>query len=119
MEGQAATMRLWRKSVIRASRIYANSLSAGLPQVVVPLWADHYSFAQLVESLGLGIYATRGTAPNWTVGGLADPILKILDEGDAGTKIREEAVRIGRIARKDPGRYVAARRIYEVIASEK
>ncbi len=67
--------------------------------------------------MGLGIYATRGTSPNWTVSGLADPFLTILDENNAGVKIRKEAARIGHIARKDPGRYVAARRIYEVIAS--
>ena len=67
--------------------------------------------------MGLGIYATRGTAPNWTVDGLAGPFLKILDEGDAAAKIRKEAARIGHIARKDPGRYISARKIYEVIAS--
>jgi len=118
MEVQAATMRLWRKTSFYLLGTSANLLRAGLPQVVIPLWADHYGFAQLVESLGLGIYATRGTAPNWTVDGLAGPFLKILDHSDAGAKIRKEAARIGHIARKDPGRYVAARRVYEVIASE-
>ncbi|KAE9367046.1 glycosyltransferase family 1 protein [Stipitochalara longipes BDJ] len=99
------------------SSSYNEAMAAGIPQVVIPLWEDHYNFAQLVEDLGLGIYATRGTAPNWTVNGLVDSFLKILDDSDVSAKIRQEAARIGHIARENPGRYVAAREIYKLIAS--
>jgi len=70
-----------------------------------------------VEDLGLGIYATRGTAPYWTVNSLADPFLGILNDNDITAKIKKEAARIGQIARKHPGRYVAGREIYKLIAS--
>lgn len=90
---------------------------AGVIQVVIPIWEDHYNFAQMVEDLGLGVFATRGTAPEWTVNGLADPFLKILDSSEASAKMRKEARRIGQIARRDPGRYVAAREIFKLAAS--
>jgi UDP:flavonoid glycosyltransferase YjiC (YdhE family) len=99
--------------VLRSMLTYS---SAGVPQVVIPIWEDHYNFAQLVEDLGLGIFATRHTAPGWTVNGLADPFLKILDGSEASQKMRKEAARVGEIARRDPGRYVAARVIYKLVS---
>jgi hypothetical protein len=50
-----------------------------------------------VEDLGLGLFATRDTAPEWTVNGLASLFLKVLDSSEASEKIRKEARRIGGI----------------------
>ena len=71
----------------------------------------------MVEDLGLGLFATSDTAPKWTVDGLADPFLRILDGSEERKKMRVEAARIGEIARREPGRYVAAREIYKLVAS--
>ena len=85
--------------------------------MVIPIWEDHYNFAQLVQDLGIGLFATRETAPEWTVKGLAGPFLKILDNSEESTRMRKEAARIGQIARKEPGRYVAAKEIFKYAAS--
>ncbi|KAJ5238399.1 hypothetical protein N7468_003018 [Penicillium chermesinum] len=58
---------------------YNEALSAGVPQVIVPMWTDLFNHAQRVEDIGVGIYATRGTAPEWTVNGLSNAFLKALD----------------------------------------
>jgi hypothetical protein len=114
-------MRLWRKPPSSNSLngdIHLLTISrAGVTQVVIPIWEDHYGFAQLVEDLGLGLYATRGTAPEWTVSGLADPLLKVLGDSSTSEWMRQEAVRIGQIARKEQGRYVAAKEIYKLVTS--
>ena len=85
------------------------------PAVVV----GDYTFrlAQRVEDLGVGPFAIRGTAPEWSVNVLADPFLKILDSSEASAGVKKEAGRIGQIARRDPGRYVAAREIFKLVAS--
>ncbi|KAH8658089.1 UDP-glucoronosyl and UDP-glucosyl transferase family protein [Xylariales sp. PMI_506] len=88
---------------------------AGVPQVVIPMWEDLYNFAQLAEDLGIGIYATRGTAPNWTIAGIVEPILQVLDQGEVGEKTRLEAKRIGDIVRPKPGRHIAAREVAKLM----
>jgi hypothetical protein len=62
-----------------------------------------------VEDLGLGIYATRETAPEWTISGISQPIIELLDQSNLSTaKRRVEALRVRDLAEKSPGRYVAA-----------
>ncbi|KAH9909670.1 UDP-Glycosyltransferase/glycogen phosphorylase [Xylariomycetidae sp. FL2044] len=91
------------------SSSFNEAVAAGLPQVVIPLFEDHYNFAQLAEDLGVGLYATRDTAPDWTVAGLAGPILRLLADGTESLAVRQEARRIGELAQRNPGRYVAAK----------
>lgn len=88
-----------------------------MPQVVIPIWEDHYNFAQLVEDLGLGIYATRGTAPEWTVAGIAEPILRVVQQGEESTKWRQKAKEVGRLAQERPGRYIAAAELVKLLDS--
>ncbi|KAK9772148.1 putative UDP-glycosyltransferases domain-containing protein [Seiridium cardinale] len=90
------------------SSSYNEAVVAGVPQVVIPLWEDHYNFAQLAEDLGIGIYACRQTVPQWTIGDLTDAFIKVLDSKEASMKMRETARRIGQAARSRPGRQVAA-----------
>ena len=91
--------------------------SAGIPQVIIPLWMDLYNYAQMAEDIGVGVYATRGTAPQWTVEGLRDPFLRVLDGGKESLRIRQKARELGDIAQKEPGRYVAARVIARLAES--
>ncbi|KAI0410029.1 hypothetical protein F4802DRAFT_543079 [Xylaria palmicola] len=90
---------------------YHEAIAAGLPQVVIPMWLDCYNYAQLAEDVGVGVYATRATAPDWTVEGLRDSFLRVLGDSEEGRRMREKAGELGEIARKKPGRYVAAKEI--------
>ncbi|KAI0799053.1 hypothetical protein GGR55DRAFT_684348 [Xylaria sp. FL0064] len=96
---------------------YHEAIAAGIPQVVLPMWLDCYNYAQLAEDIGVGVYANRVSAPNWTVEGLRDSFLKVLEGEEEGRHIREKAARLGEIARRDPGRYVAAREIARLAGS--
>ncbi|KAI0976908.1 hypothetical protein F4678DRAFT_128756 [Xylaria arbuscula] len=96
---------------------YHEAIAAGIPQVVLPMWLDCYNYAQLAEDVGVGIYANRASAPNWTVEGLREGFLQVLQGGEKGSQIREKAARLGEIARENPGRYVAAREIARLAGS--
>ena len=86
-----------------------------MPQVVLPIWEDHYNFAQLVEDLGLGLYATRGTAPEWTIDGIAKPILRVVRQGEESRRWRKKAEEVERLAKERPGRYVAAAELVKLL----
>ncbi|GAP92129.1 putative udp-glucoronosyl and udp-glucosyl transferase family protein [Rosellinia necatrix] len=90
---------------------YHEAIGAGVPQVVIPMWLDCYNYAQLAEDVGVGVYATRDTAPYWTVAGLLDSFLRVLDGGPEARRMADKAAALGDVARREPGRYVAAREI--------
>ncbi|RYP71923.1 hypothetical protein DL771_004526 [Monosporascus sp. 5C6A] len=96
---------------------YHEALGTGVPQVVLPLWLDHYSFAQLVEDVGIGAWGCRETSPYWTAECLRHALLKVLDGSESGIAMREKARRFGDLAQRDPGQYVAARGIAKLAAS--
>ncbi|KAI0411532.1 hypothetical protein F5X98DRAFT_357071 [Xylaria grammica] len=96
---------------------YNEAIAAGVPQVVLPMWLDCYNYAQLAEDRGVGVYANRASAPDWTVEGLRDSFLRVLDDRDEGRRIREKAKRLGKIAQENPGRYVAASHIARLAES--
>ncbi|RYO94776.1 hypothetical protein DL766_000039 [Monosporascus sp. MC13-8B] len=96
---------------------YHEALGTGVPQLVLPLWLDHYSFAQLVEDVGIGVWGCRETSPYWTAGCLRHALLTVLDRNESGIAMREKARQFGDLARRDPGQYVAAREIAKLAAS--
>ncbi|KAI0107761.1 hypothetical protein GGR51DRAFT_514983 [Nemania sp. FL0031] len=96
---------------------YHEAIAAGIPQVVIPMWLDCYNYAALAEDVGVGVYATRDTAPNWTVENLRDSFLRVVDGGDEGLRMAEKAKGLGELAREDPGRYMAAREIARLAGS--
>lgn len=79
---------------------------AGVPQIVLPMWMDLYNFAQLAEQVGVGVWGSRRTAPEWTAEELSASILKVVDGGPASVSMREKAKSIG--DRAPQGRNVAA-----------
>lgn len=81
------------------------------------MWLDCYNYAQLAENIGVGVYANRASAPYWTVEGLRDSFLRVLDGKEEGLRMKAKAGRLGETARKDPGRYVAAREIARLASS--
>lgn len=92
---------------------------AGVPQVVIPLWEDHYNFAQLAEDLGIGIYACRGTAPAWTVDCLVDAFGKGVLESREMSERGVVARRIADVSKHTKGTDVAAELIAELVVPQK
>ncbi|WZH43095.1 uncharacterized protein QYS62_004097 [Fusarium acuminatum] len=94
---------------------YNEAVYAGIPQIVMPLWADLYNYAVLVESIGIGVWACPNTSPDWTVEKLALAILKVVDGGKASLLMRSKARELGnRIQASEKGRDIAARKVAEL-----
>ncbi|KAK8100035.1 hypothetical protein PG999_010409 [Apiospora kogelbergensis] len=87
---------------------YYDGIISGVPHIVLPLWADHYNIASLVEYLHIGVQGCKETIPDWTSECLAGAISGVLDESETSQKMRGRAQEIGRIARASPGRHGAA-----------
>ncbi|RGP72018.1 2-hydroxyacylsphingosine 1-beta-galactosyltransferase [Fusarium longipes] len=97
---------------------YNEAVYAGVPHVVLPLWADLYNYASLAETYGVGVWGCPGTSPNWTAEGLSQAFLKVLDGGEASVAMREKARKLGdRIQAAEKGRDVAARKVAELAYS--
>lgn len=78
----------------------------------MPLWADLYNYAVLVESIGIGVWACPNTSPNWTVDELAQAILKVVDGEKASLLMRSKAKDLGdRVQASEKGRDIAARKV--------
>lgn len=81
----------------------------------MPLWADLYNYAVLVESIGIGVWACPNTSPYWTVDELALAILKVVDEGKESLLMRNKAKELGdRIQASEKGQDIAARKVAEL-----
>ncbi|PCD32332.1 hypothetical protein FGRA07_09584 [Fusarium graminearum] len=97
---------------------YNEAVYAGVPHVILPLWADLYSYAALVETIGIGVWACPATSPKWTVEGLTHAFLRVLDGGEASVSMREKARELGdKIQATEKGRDVAARKVAELAYS--
>lgn len=91
--------------------------SAGVPQVVLPLWADLYNYAQLAEQTGVGFWACRETSPEWTPECLRDGILRVA-ASDVSDRLRAKAREVGAEAGKNgPGRDISASIIAQLARS--
>ncbi|KAI0814648.1 hypothetical protein GGR55DRAFT_632668 [Xylaria sp. FL0064] len=95
---------------------YSEALGTGVPQVVLPQWLDHYSFAQLAEDTGVGVWGCRDASPFWETRCLRDAFITVLS-GESGAPIREKAKEFGEIVQRNPGQYTAAREIARLAAS--
>lgn len=102
--------------ILSCRNCFHEAISAGVPQVILPLWMDLYNMATLVEQVGVGVYASRGTAPGWTVDGLVKGLEKVLDE-DQARAMRTKAACLSAKTKKRPGRTIAASVIAELAGS--
>jgi UDP:flavonoid glycosyltransferase YjiC (YdhE family) len=82
------------------------------------MWLDLYNYAQMAEDIGVGVYATRGIAPEWSVARLRESFLRVVGGGQDSLRMKERAKELGELARKEPGRSVAAREIVRFTESE-
>ncbi|KAI0433091.1 hypothetical protein F5Y09DRAFT_300247 [Xylaria sp. FL1042] len=95
---------------------YHEALGTGVPQVVLPQWMDHYSFAQLAQDIGVGVWGCRDASPFWETACLRDAFTTVLSD-ESGAPIREKAKGFGELVQSNPGQYVAAREIAKLAAS--
>lgn len=85
------------------------STSSGVPQIILPQWANLYGFAALAETIGVGVWACRQTNPGWTVDSLTQITLKLVDGSEASISMRETARQLGATVRsRGKGRDIAA-----------
>ncbi|TFB07324.1 hypothetical protein CCMA1212_000234 [Trichoderma ghanense] len=94
---------------------FYEAVLAGIPSVVLPLWADHYNYAQTAEYLGIGIWPNKTLAPDWEAAGLAEAFLETLS-GNRGVTMRENAKALARKGEEYGGRKLAARLVAEMAA---
>lgn len=85
--------------------------SVGVPQIILPLWVDLYDYATRVEYLGVGVFGSPVSAPNWTSHELTSAFARVLDGGHESIRIKEKAASLGELARKAGGRFRAAKEI--------
>ncbi|KAF7550147.1 hypothetical protein G7Z17_g5916 [Cylindrodendrum hubeiense] len=95
---------------------FHDALSAGVPQIILPLWIDLYDFAQLVEYLGIGVWGCQDTSPHWTAECLADAFLKILESGEMSANMKQRAKGFGEQAQQRSGRSIAADEVAKLAA---
>jgi UDP:flavonoid glycosyltransferase YjiC (YdhE family) len=92
----------------------ANFTSNGVPQVVLPLWLDHYEYATRAEMFGVGIWGTRLSAPDWTAKELGEALLTVVGNSSEGLRILENAKELAKKFEGKPGREKAADVIAEL-----
>lgn len=91
---------------------------AGIPSVVLPLWADHYNYAQTAEYLGVGIWPNKKTAPDWEAAALTEAFLEAL-RGNTSMTMRQNAKAIAQKGHEYGGRKLAAQLVAELAAGGK
>ncbi|KAH7027263.1 uncharacterized protein B0I36DRAFT_326774 [Microdochium trichocladiopsis] len=95
---------------------FNDALGAGIPHVVLPMWADLYDYATLVEYLDIGLWGCPETSPVWEVECLSSAFVEVLsgrgnETSSRGSIRRANAARFGEQAKKQVGRDVAAQEI--------
>ncbi|RFU76259.1 glycosyltransferase family 1 [Trichoderma arundinaceum] len=97
---------------------FYETVLAGIPSVVLPLWADHYNYAQTAEYLGVGIWPNKKTAPDWEATGLTEAVLEALT-GNKSMTMRQNAKALAHKGREYGGRNLAAQLVAEMAAGGK
>jgi UDP:flavonoid glycosyltransferase YjiC (YdhE family) len=85
-----------------------------VPQIALPVWSDCYDFAARVEYLGVGVWGNKNSKTDWEAEQLSNAFTKILRDDETSKQIRSKAGALGHIARRNPGREVAAARIADL-----
>ncbi|PNP56589.1 hypothetical protein THARTR1_03285 [Trichoderma harzianum] len=97
---------------------FYETVLAGIPSVVLPLWADHYNYAQTAEYLGVGIWPNKKTAPDWEAAALTEAFLEALS-GNTSMTMRQNAKAIALKGHEYGGRKLAAQLVAELAAGGK
>lgn len=91
--------------------------SAGVTQVVLPVWFDTYDFARRVDYLGIGLIGNRRNAPKCARSELG-PVLIRAVFGTEARRMRNTAAAIAKSCRATGGgREIAAQAILELLSN--
>jgi len=88
--------------------------SAGVTQIVLPVWIDTYDFATRVEFLGVGVWGSRKAAPRVQAEELGLALLKVVDS-DKSADMTEKAKVIAAGLSKTVGREVACDKLIDLM----
>lgn len=89
--------------------------SAGIPQVVLPVWIDTYDFSTRVEYLGIGVWGSKTAAPRVKASELGRALVRVIDS-DESDAMRYKAKTLSE-PRKVEGRKVACEKMIEILQS--
>lgn len=73
--------------------------SAGVPQVVLPQWANCYDYAELVQHLCIGRHGSRSTQPHWNAPELERALLAVV-HGEAASAVQLRAEKLRYLCRR-------------------
>ncbi|KAF9876993.1 hypothetical protein CkaCkLH20_05259 [Colletotrichum karsti] len=91
------------------------AVCAGVPQVVLPVWADTYDYAQRAEYLGIGKWGSKTSAPRYGAQELGSALHQVL-MGPSASRMQVRARLLAKLrAQKGEGRDVAAKHIVESV----
>lgn len=85
---------------------------------MLPVWYDTYDFANRVEYLGIGLWASKITAPHIDADDFSRAVMAVVDKGEAGLRRRVRARELGEVCQKAGGRERACAKIIELVESE-
>lgn len=92
--------------------------SAGIPQVVLPVWMDTFDFARRAELLGIGRWGNKVTHKGAWGGELGNVLIEVLLGGQSG-KMKERAEELAKLCNENGGgRVIAARTILREIRED-
>ena len=120
MEARAPIMTRSSKYRVFASFFeqFTDDIRGGVPQIILPQWADLYDYAQLVENLKIGVWGCRATSPDWTAECIQQAVLFVLEDSPTSSSMARNAASFRELARKSVGRDVAAQEVARLAASE-
>ncbi|KAF4625106.1 hypothetical protein G7Y89_g13063 [Cudoniella acicularis] len=95
---------------------YHEAISAGIPQIVLPVWIDTYDFALRVEHLGIGAWGNRTAAPRVEASELGKALVRVVNTDESAGMAANARV-LAEPFRKREGRVVAFKRIVEALRS--
>ncbi|KAK4225652.1 hypothetical protein QBC38DRAFT_482415 [Podospora fimiseda] len=85
---------------------YYDAITAGVPQVSLPVWFDCYDFASRVEVLGVGKWGNRRAMPRSSTQELGAALVNVVLEQNLEYKVK--ASKLAKLCAKAPGAEVAA-----------
>ncbi|KAF3922903.1 hypothetical protein ABW20_dc0100476 [Dactylellina cionopaga] len=92
---------------------FYEALWAGVPHVIIPKWFDNYDMAARAEWLGVGVWASRRTAPDENAEELAAGMLAVLEDSSQAAEMKANCAKYANIAQASGGRKQAADKIGE------
>lgn len=91
------------------------TFSAGVPQVILPVWGDTYDFAKRAEWLGIGKFGSPRHAPKVSAKELGR-VLKQVILGPQAANFQTKATDLAKLCNRDGGgRHTAAKAILGMI----